>query len=155
MKKINGIIMQYFEWYMNCNQNLWNTISEKAEELSKLGITALWLPPAYKGIGGKDEVGYGVYDVYDLGEFDQKGTIKTKYGSKEEYLNCIMNLKQNGIESYADIVLNHKMGADMLQTIPATKVDWGDHNQQVGEQETIRVATKFTFPGRKHKYSDF
>lgn len=35
-----------------------------------------WLPPAYKGIGGKDEVGYGVYDVYDLGEFDQKGTIK-------------------------------------------------------------------------------
>ena len=35
MKKINGIIMQYFEWYMNCNQNLWNTISEKAEELSK------------------------------------------------------------------------------------------------------------------------
>ena len=155
MKKINGIIMQYFEWYMDCNQNLWNTISEKAEELSKLGITALWLPPAYKGIGGKDEVGYGVYDVYDLGEFDQKGTIKTKYGSKEEYLNCIMNLKQNGIESYADIVLNHKMGADMLQTIPATKVDWGDHNQQVGEQETIRVATKFTFPGRKHKYSDF
>ncbi len=155
MKKINGIIMQYFEWYMNCNQNLWNTISEKAEELSKLGITALWLPPAYKGIGGKDEVGYGVYDVYDLGEFDQKGTIKTKYGSKEEYLNCIMNLKQNGIESYADIVLNHKMGADMLQTIPATKVDWGDHNQQVGEQETVRVATKFTFPGRKHKYSDF
>lgn len=66
-----------------------------------------------------------------------------------------MNLKQNGIESYADIVLNHKMGADMLQTIPATKVDWGDHNQQVGEQETVHVATKFTFPGRKHKYSDF
>jgi len=155
MKKINGIIMQYFEWYMQCNQNLWNEITKQAEKLAKLGITALWLPPAYKGMGGKDEVGYSVYDVYDLGEFDQKGTIKTKYGSKEEYLNCIMTLKQNGIESYADIVLNHKMGADMLQTIPARKVDWGNHNEEISNQEMVRVATKFTFPGRKHKYSDF
>ena len=155
MKKINGIIMQYFEWYMDCKQNLWNEISEKAKELADIGITALWLPPAYKGFGGKDEVGYAVYDVYDLGEFDQKGTIKTKYGSKDEYLNCIMTLKQNGIESYADIVLNHKIGADMLQTIPATKVDWGNHNELISGQETVRVATKFTFPGRNHKYSDF
>lgn len=155
MKQINGIIMQYFEWYMDCKQNLWNDLAKDAEKLADIGITALWLPPAYKGIGGANEVGYGVYDVYDLGEFDQKGTVKTKYGSKEEYLNCIITLKQNGIESYADIVLNHKMGADMLQTIPATKVDWGNHNESISNQETVKVATKFTFPGRKHKYSDF
>ena len=155
MKKINGIIMQYFEWYLNCKQNLWNDIAKNAEHLADIGITALWLPPAYKGIGGKDEVGYGVYDLYDLGEFDQKGTIKTKYGSKEEYINCIRALNQAGIEAYADIVLNHKMGADMLQTIPATKVDWGNHNISISGQETVKVATKFTFPGRKGKYSDF
>ena len=52
MKKINGIIMQYFEWYMDCHQNLWNQVKENAEELAKIGITALWLPPAYKGMGG-------------------------------------------------------------------------------------------------------
>ena len=155
MKKINGIIMQYFEWYLDCKQNLWNNIAQNAQELSDIGITALWLPPAYKGIGGKDEVGYGVYDLYDLGEFDQKGTIKTKYGSKQEYIDCITALNQAGIEAYADIVLNHKMGADMLQTIPATKVDWGNHNIEVSKQENIKVATKFTFPGRKGKYSDF
>ena len=155
MKKINGIIMQYFEWYMDCKQNLWNDIAKEAENLADMGITALWLPPAYKGMGEKDEVGYAVYDVYDLGEFDQKGTVKTKYGSKEEYLNCIITLRQAGIESYADIVLNHKMGADFLQTIPATKVDWGDHNELISSQEVVRVATKFTFPGRNHKYSDF
>lgn len=155
MKRINGIILQSFEWYMECDQNLWNILAEDAEKLAKLGITAMWLPPAYKGIGGKDEVGYAVYDVYDLGEFDQKGTIKTKYGSKEEYLDCIMSLKQNGIETYADIVLNHKMGADYLQTIPAAKVDWGNHYDQISEQENVKVATKFSFPGRNHKYSDF
>lgn len=147
--------MQYFEWYLETNQNLWNDISKNAEKLARIGITALWLPPAYKGTGGKDEVGYGVYDLYDLGEFDQKGTIKTKYGSKEEYINCILTLKQVGIESYADIVLNHKMGADMLQTIPAEKVDWGNHNEIVSGKEIVRVATKFNFPGRKKKYSDF
>ena len=155
MKKINGIIMQYFEWYMNCNQKLWNQVKENAEKLASIGVTAMWLPPAYKGIGGKDEVGYGVYDLYDLGEFNQKGTIKTKYGSKDEYLEAIIALKQAGIESYADIVLNHKMGADALQTIPATKVDWTNHNIETSQKETVKVATKFTFPERKHKYSDF
>lgn len=152
---MNGTIMQYFEWYMDCKQNLWNDLAKNAERLSKLGITAMWLPPAYKGIGGKDEVGYAVYDVYDLGEFNQKGTIKTKYGSKDEYLNCINTLKSHGIQSYADIVLNHKMGADMLQTIPATKINWDNHNVEISKQETVKVATKFTFPGRQNKYSDF
>ncbi len=155
MRSFNGIMMQYFEWYLDCKQNLWNDISNSAEFLSSIGVTALWLPPAYKGFGGKDEVGYAVYDVYDLGEFDQKGSVKTKYGSKDEYLNCIMSLKQHGIESYADIVLNHKIGADFLQVIPASKVDWGNHNELVSGQEFVKVATKFTFPGRNHKYSDF
>ena len=26
------------------------------------------MPPAFKGIGGIHDVGYGVYDIYDLGE---------------------------------------------------------------------------------------
>ena len=137
MKQINGIIMQYFEWYLNCNGQLWNQIIKEVEKLSKIGITALWLPPAFKGIGGKDEVGYGVYDVYDLGEFDQKGTVKTKYGSKDEYIEMIEVLKQNGIESYADIVLNHKMGADAIQTIPAKKVDFGNHNIELTTQDEM------------------
>ena len=155
MKKINGMIIQSFEWYLQTNQDFWNKISNKAQELSKLGVTAIWLPPAYKGIGGKDEVGYGVYDLYDLGEFNQKGTIKTKYGSKDDYLKCIQTLKQEGIEVYADIVLNHKMGADKIRTIAARKVDGGNHNIAIANQETIKVATKFYFPGRNGKYSDF
>lgn len=155
MKQINGIIMQYFEWYVDCKQNLWNDLKDDAPRLSKLGITAIWLPPAYKAIGGANDTGYGAYDLYDLGEFDQKGSIKTKYGSKDEYLDCITKLKQNGIETYADIVLNHKMGADALQIIPAEKVDWNNHNTEISNEEIVKVATKYIFPGRKGKYSDF
>ena len=154
-KEINGVMMQYFEWYMNCNKNLWNTVKKKGDELSKLGITSLWLPPAYKGIGGEKEVGYGVYDLYDLGEFDQKGSISTKYGTKNEYIDAIVELQQNGIDVYADIVLNHKMGADKLQTIKAVKCNWADHTKEEGGEQTVEVWTKFTFPGRNHKYSDF
>ncbi len=155
MEEFNGIMMQYFEWYLDCKQNFWNDIKERAPQLAKVGINAIWLPPAYKGIGGADEVGYGTYDVYDLGEFDQKGTVKTKYGSKDEYLECIQALKKNGIEVYADVVLNHKMGADMIQTVPAVKVNWQNHNEVISDEEVVKVATKYTFPGRKHKYSDF
>ena len=154
-REINGVMMQYFEWYLNCNKNLWNTVKKKGEELSRLGITAIWLPPAYKGICGENEVGYGVYDLYDLGEFDQKGSIATKYGTKDEYLDAIVGLQQSGLDVYADIVLNHKMGADKLQTIKAVKCNWEDHTKEEGEEETVEVWTKFTFPGRNHKYSDF
>lgn len=155
MKQLNGIMIQYFEWYMETNCKYWSHVCGQAENLAKNGITAIWLPPAYKGIGGKDEVGYGVYDMYDLGEFDQKGSIPTKYGTKDEYLESIMKLKQAGIEVYADIVLNHKMGADETQTIKAQKCSWDDHNNVEGEEETVEVWTKFTFPGRNDKYSSF
>ena len=78
----NDTMMQYFEWYLSSNSTLWNELTKDAKHLENIGITHLWLPPAYKGAAGKDDQGYGVYDLYDLGEFDQKGSIKTKYGSK-------------------------------------------------------------------------
>ena len=58
----------------------------------------MWLPPAYKGQAGVKDVGYGVYDTYDLGEFDQKGTVPTKYGTKDEYLAAVAALKAAGID---------------------------------------------------------
>lgn len=90
-KEINGVMMQYFEWYMNCNKNLWNTVRKKGDELSKLGITSLWLPPAYKGIGGEKEVGYGVYDLYDLGEFDQKAVFQRNMELRMNILMLLLN----------------------------------------------------------------
>ena len=155
MKQINGTMVQYFEWYLQVEEGLWNKVAKEAENLEDLGITSVWLPPAFKGIGGKDEVGYGVYDLYDLGEFNQKGTIPTKYGTKDEYLRAIESLKRNGINVYADVVLNHKMGADREQEITANRCDWGNHNIEKEEIEKIKVDTKFTFPGRNNKYSDF
>ena len=79
--KTNETMMQFFEWYLPSDGTLWKTAVNEAPYLAKTGITQVWFPPAYKGNGGKDDVGYGVYDLYDLGEFDQKGSIATKYGT--------------------------------------------------------------------------
>ena len=151
----NGLMMQYFEWYMKSEPSLWSTLKKDAEKLSKTGVTSLWLPPAYKGAEGKNDVGYGVYDLYDLGEFNQKGSIRTKYGTKKEYLEAIKALQAVGINVYADIVLNHKMGADEVEEVSAQEFNQLNRYQMIGEGKTIGAWTKFTFPGRKNKYSDF
>ena len=77
---INGVIFQFFHWYHE--GDLWNEFAEKAPYLNELGITAVWLPPATKCFLGTEGRGYDVYDHYDLGEFFQKGTVRTRYGTK-------------------------------------------------------------------------
>ena len=152
----NGLMMQYFEWYMKSGEpSLWSSLKKDAEKLSKSGVTSLWLPPAYKGANGKDDVGYGVYDLYDLGEFNQKGSIRTKYGTKKEYLEAIKALQAAGINVYADVVLNHKIGADEVEEVSAQEFNDNNRYQMIGEGKTIGAWTKFTFPGRKNKYSSF
>ena len=79
MSEVNGVMMQYFHWYNPADGNLWNQLAESAKDLAKIGVTSLWLPPAYKGTGGGMDVGYGVYDIFDLGEFDQKGSASLRH----------------------------------------------------------------------------
>ncbi|MBR1540427.1 MAG: alpha-amylase [Clostridia bacterium] len=148
-------MMQYFEWYLPGDSTLWNKVRKDGTHLANLGINYVWLPPAYKGASGTNDVGYGVYDLYDIGEFDQKGAIPTKYGTKEEYLNAIKELKENNIKVLADIVLNHKMGADELEEVLAVQDDENDRNVSVTEATPIKAWTKYTFPGRGNMYSDF
>lgn len=150
-----GVMMQYYEWYYPADGSLWKKVKEDAEHLAKIGITGIWLPPAYKGQAGVNDVGYGVYDLYDLGEFDQKGTVRTKYGTKQEYLDAVAALQQEGIQVYVDMVFNHKMGADESETVMAREVNRGNRGQIQSGSRQIEAWTKFYFPGRKGKYSDF
>ena len=151
----NGLMMQYFEWYLTAADKLWKTAAEEAEKLAKLGVTSVWLPPAYKGAAGKEDTGYGVYDLYDLGEFNQKGSVATKYGTKKEYLAAINAFHKQNMQVYADIVLNHMTGADEVEEVTAAEFNAEDRCQMIGDSKTIGAWTKFTFPGRKNKYSDF
>lgn len=151
----NGTMMQYFEWYLKNDCELWNQLKLDSAKLAANGVTSVWLPPAYKGAAGIDDVGYGVYDLYDLGEFNQKGTVRTKYGTKKQYLDAIAALHKKDINVYADVVLNHKMGADEVEEVSAAEFNQSNRYQMISDNKTIGAWTKFTFPGRKGKYSDF
>ena len=150
----NQTAMQYFEWYLPSDGQHWNNLAEDAQHLADLGISHVWMPPAFKATN-KDDVGYGVYDLFDLGEFDQKGTIRTKYGLKEEYLNAINQLKNVGIIPMADVVLNHKAAADKLETFYVVEVDPEDRTKVISEPFEIEGWTHFTFDGRQKAYNDF
>lgn len=149
----NGVMMQYFHWHNAPDGTLWTQLAEHAAELASRGITGVWIPPSYKGVDGANDVGYGVYDLYDLGEFEQKGSRRTKYGTKEQLLRAIGALHHRGIRVYADVVFNHRCGADATEEVEARRVDICDRNCVSDEVETIRAWTRFDFPGRGDKYS--
>ncbi|HEU0109704.1 MAG TPA: alpha-amylase [Flavisolibacter sp.] len=151
----NGTMIQFFHWYIPNDGNFWKEVKNKAPELADLGITSVWLPPAYKAAAGSDSVGYDVYDLYDLGEFDQKGTVRTRYGTKAEYIEAVQSLQQQGIQVIVDIVLNHMGGGDETELIRAVKVHHENRNEVLSEPVEIEAFTKFTFPGRGGKYSQF
>src|SRR5512147_959531 len=107
MPAINGTMLQCFHWDYPAG-GLWNEVAANAPALARAGFTSLWLPSPCKAINGAQDVGYGLYDLFDLGEFDQKGTVATKYGTRAQLENAIRSSQAAGLQIYIDTVLNHK-----------------------------------------------
>ncbi|AZO93170.1 alpha-amylase family glycosyl hydrolase [Halocella sp. SP3-1] len=150
INKQNKTLMQTFYWELAKDKyavqypeenNLWNLLSKKALKLADLGITGVWLPPANKAAGGINDEGYAAYDLWDLGEFKQKDSIRTKYGSKKELLKAVDSLHKNGIKVYYDAVLNHRMGGDSQEVV------------SLASGERTNFWTRFEMAGRE-KYFD-
>lgn len=120
-----GVLMQAFHWDCprvdGCEYGWWNHVRERTDALARAGFSALWLPPVHKAanIGGPS-MGYDPYDYYDLGEYDQKGTIKTWFGSKQELLDLIAAAHAQRVAVLADVVINHNSGADETEVNPVT-----------------------------------
>src|SRR5947209_13043805 len=151
----NGTMMQYFHWYYPNDGSLWKKLKKEAPMLAVLGINAVWLPPAYKGTSGANSVGYDVYDLYDLGEFDSKGSTRTKYGTREEYLSAIEALHREKIQVYVDIVANHLGGGDETEMVKVLSMNPEKRDEDISETYDIEAFTKFIYPSRKGKYSEF
>lgn len=149
----NRVMLQGFEWYLPGGGH-WQRLRELAGDFAQMGVGGVWLPPCCKATG-PDDVGYGVYDLWDLGEFNQKGGVRTKYGTREELEALIDALHDKGMQVYLDVVLNHKAGADETELFAAVKVNPDNREEQISEPYDILGWTRFTFPGRGGKYSPF
>ena len=151
----NRTLLQFFHWYYSDGGKLWTEVAEKAESLAGMGITDVWLPPAYKGSAGGFSVGYDTYDLFDLGEFEQKGTVATKYGDKAALVKACESLKARNVKVVLDVVFNHKMGADQKETVQVRRVDQDDRTKIEDEAFEALAYTRFTFPGRAGTHSKF
>jgi len=117
----NDVILQGFYWNTNpgdvsIDEGVWwDTLAAVAPQISESGFKTVWTPPANKGFAGTFDMGYGVYDYYDFGSYDQKGTVRTRHGNAAELQSMIDIMHQNGLKVMGDIVLNHRAGAEETQ----------------------------------------
>jgi alpha-amylase len=144
-KAQNDVMLQAFYWDVpvddeNKDGFWWDNLFNKAPEFKEIGITGMWIPSPAKGNWGIYDMGYGIYDHYDLGNYTQKGTIETRFGSRQELESMILAMHDisNGqpkVEVYADIILNHMYSSDEDAEInPAVKQYIFDEAYRNGQQ---------------------
>lgn len=85
----------------------WDELNTKMPEIAEAGYTSLWLPPPAKA-GSVFSVGYDLFDPFDLGDKNQRGTIRTKYGTKAELLQVMETAHRFGLRVYFDNIMNHR-----------------------------------------------
>jgi len=90
----------------------WDHIAAQAKDFSLAGFTAIWLPPVLKTASGASEGadGYGPFDDYDVGSKKQKGSIPTRFGTREQLQRCAAILRANGLDIYLDMVEHQRVG---------------------------------------------
>lgn len=85
----------------------WHDLAQKMPEIAEAGYTSLWLPPPCKA-GSVYSVGYDLFDPFDLGDKNQRGTIATRWGTKADLLELMQVAHRFGIRVYFDNIMNHR-----------------------------------------------
>ncbi|KAK5128787.1 hypothetical protein LTR85_000120 [Meristemomyces frigidus] len=161
----NKTLFQTFEWHTqsqppppnetHSRNSHYARLTRVLPQLSSLGVTNLWLPPGCKANDPQGN-GYDCYDLWDLGEFDQKWTRSTKWGSRDELGDLMQAAKREGVECIWDAVLNHKTAGDATDEAWAVEVDGEDRRIEISSPRKIEAWLKYEFPGRDRegmKYS--
>ncbi|KAE8353175.1 glycoside hydrolase superfamily [Aspergillus coremiiformis] len=148
----NTLLLEAFEWHLPDDQGHWRRLRQGLSGWKEMGIDQIWIPPGCKAMNASGN-GYDIYDLYDLGEFDQKGSRATKWGSRRELEELVMDAQALDMGVYWDAVLNHKAGADYPERFEAVAVD--PHRRNVAVSKPVEIAgwTGFDFAGRGDRYS--
>ncbi|OYT72581.1 MAG: hypothetical protein CFK49_01660 [Armatimonadetes bacterium JP3_11] len=91
------------QWF----QTDYRTIMQRLPEVVQAGYGAIYLPSPVKSGGGGYSTGYNPFDLFDLGDRFQKGTVRTQYGTTQELIELIRLAHRLGLEVYCDLVINH------------------------------------------------
>lgn len=112
-----NVLMQGFYWNAPSTpaggtEYWWDHLARNANAIRLSGMTGIWIPPVWKGDSGGYSMGYDPFDDYDIGSKNQKGTIPTRFGTRETLERACSVFRANGLEIYCDIVDNHRNGDD-------------------------------------------
>lgn len=118
----NPVLFEAFEWHSPADHKHWRRLQRALPDLAAIGITGLWLPPGSKAKDAGSN-GYDIYDAYDLGEFDQKGTIPTKWGTKRDLVNLAVECRSHNVGLIWDAILNHRAFADSTEIVKVVEVN--------------------------------
>ncbi|NUN70653.1 MAG: DUF1939 domain-containing protein [Bacteroidetes bacterium] len=108
----SDVFMQGFYWNSTPGGIWYDSLASLAPKLASAGFGGIWFPSPAKGAGGGFSMGYDPYDHYDFGEYFQKGSKETRFGSRQELVSAISTFHAVGIEVYADAVMRHMMGGE-------------------------------------------
>lgn len=121
-----GVMMQAFYWDVPSGGTWWDNVSSKVTAWSNAGIDAIWLPPVSKAQNGPFSMGYDPTDYFDFGNFNQNGTIETRFGSRTELENLISTAHSQNVKVFADMVLNHNSGGQLETNVYTGSQTWTD-----------------------------
>ncbi|MGD9873992.1 MAG: alpha-amylase family glycosyl hydrolase [Kiritimatiellia bacterium] len=98
------VMLQWFE-------TEWDEMYLRTPEVAEAGYSYIWMPPPTKaptGLGTKwGNVGYSLYDRFDLGDVPQRGSLATRYGTRGSLRNMVDQMHQCDVKIIPDIVMNH------------------------------------------------
>lgn len=110
------IVFQGFNWE-SWRKQWYLDLAPKAADLSRCGVTAVWLPPPTESVAPQ---GYMPSDLYNL---------NSAYGSVEELKHCIEEMHSQDLLALGDVVLNHrcaqKQSPNGVWNIYGGKLAWG------------------------------
>ena len=134
------VVLQYFE-------STWDEMYQRIPEISEAGYDAVWTPPPCKspeaGTIPWGNVGYSLYDRFDIGDTPQRGTLATRYGTRGDLRNMVDSLHDCDVKIYPDMVINHNGNGPNYLTYPGMVPNdfhiWQDASQPGGWKRPARM----------------
>lgn len=120
IKVDSGVILQGYNWnsWRDYNKTFFKYLASKSNDIKKVGIDAIWLPPCCKSVSPQ---GYMPLNLYDL---------NSEYGSEDDLRKCIDIFNEIDIDVYADVVINHRcaefQNKDGIYNVYGGKLCWND-----------------------------